>query len=224
MITPDFPTFKTLATQGNLIPVVREVLADQDTPVSAYEKLRNALRAENPDACTFLLESVEGGENIGRYSMLGGMPRGILKATGRTAEYTENGSTQEFEDVDPLSVLQDLMSKYQPVPDDSLPRFTGGAVGFLGYDAVAQFDKVPLSETPGLDFPDMVFLIADTVILFDQVRHTMKLVANAFIEGDPIYPDAGFNERTHIQICIINPNCIKGIFLPRKRNKNYQYV
>ena len=192
MITPTYSHFETLASQGNLIPVVREVLADQDTPVSAYEKLRTALRSEDPDACTFLLESVEGGENIGRYSMLGGMPRGILKATGRTAEYTENGTTQTFDDVDPLSVLQDLMSTYHPVPDDTLPRFTGGAVGFLGYDAVAQFDKVPLSDTPGLETPDMVFLIADTVILFDQVRHTMKLVANAFIEGDPkeAYDDA----------------------------------
>ncbi|MGA0368979.1 MAG: anthranilate synthase component I family protein, partial [Kiritimatiellia bacterium] len=110
----------------------------------------------------------------------------------RRAEYTENGKDQVFEDVDPLSVLQNLMSVYQPVPDPSLPRFTGGAVGFLGYDAVAQFDKIPLSDTPGLDFPDMVFLISDTVILFDQVRHTMKLVANAFVQGDPeaAYRDA----------------------------------
>lgn len=184
MISPDLPTFLQRATQGNLIPVVREVLADQDTPVSAYEKLRTALRLQDPQACTFLLESVEGGENIARYSMLGGMPRGILKAKDRRAEYHTQGGVQVFDDVDPLAVLQDLMAVYQPVPDDSLPRFTGGAVGFLGYDAVAQFDKVPLSPTPGLDFPDMVFLIADTVILFDQVRHTMKLVANAFVEDD----------------------------------------
>lgn len=192
MISPDLPTFLQRAQQGNLIPVVREVLADQDTPVSAYEKLRTALRVKDPDACTFLLESVEGGENLARYSMLGGMPRGILKAKDRRAEYHANGEVQVFEDVDPLAVLQELMSVYKPVPDDSLPRFTGGAVGFLGYDAVAQFDKVPLSDTPGLDFPDMVFLIADTVILFDQVRHTMKLVANAFVEDDPeaAYQDA----------------------------------
>ncbi|MEX2381270.1 MAG: anthranilate synthase component I [Opitutales bacterium] len=192
MITPTLETFIQRAKHGNLIPVVREVLADQDTPVSAYEKIRTALRGQDPHACTFLLESVEGGENIARYSMLGGMPRGILKAKGRRAEYHEGGETRIFDDVDPLAVLQDLMSAYQPVPDESLPRFTGGAVGFLGYDSVAQFDKVPLSETPGLDFPDMVFLIADTVILFDQVRHTMKLVANAYVQGDPeaAYADA----------------------------------
>ena len=192
MITPSFSEFEQRTRQGNLIPVVREVLADQDTPVSAYEKLRTALRQTNPQACTFLLESVEGGENIARYSMLGGMPRGILKAKGRTAEYHADGKIERFEDVDPLAVLEELMAKYQPVPDENLPRFTGGAVGFLGYDAVAQFDKVPLSDTPGLDFPDMVFLIADTVILFDQVRHTMKLVANAFVQDDPkaAYEDA----------------------------------
>ncbi|MDA3872333.1 MAG: anthranilate synthase component I [Kiritimatiellae bacterium] len=192
MITPTLETFIQRAEHGNLIPVVREVLADQDTPVSAYEKLRTALRGRDPDACTFLLESVEGGENIARYSMLGGMPRGILTAKGRRADYREGNETRVFDDVDPLAVLQDLMSVYKPVPDDSLPRFTGGAVGFLGYDSVAQFDKVPLSEAPGLDFPDMVFLIADTVILFDQVRHTMKLVANAFVQGDPeaAYADA----------------------------------
>lgn len=192
MITPTLETFSQRAKHGNLVPVVREVLADQDTPVSAYEKLRTALRVRDPNACTFLLESVEGGENIARYSMLGGMPRGILRAKGRRAEYQEGDEIRVFDDVDPLAVLQDLMSAYQPVPDDSLPRFTGGAVGFLGYDSVAQFDKVPLSDTPGLDFPDMVFLIADTVILFDQVRHTMKLVANALIEDDPAraYADA----------------------------------
>ncbi len=192
MITPDLPTFRERARHGNLIPVVRELLADQDTPVSAYEKLRTALRTLDPQAPTFLLESVEGGENIGRYSMLGGMPRAILRARGRRAELEDASGKHIFEDVDPLRVLQDLMAAYKPVHDPSLPRFSGGAVGFLGYDCVAQFDRVPLCPRPGLDFPDMVFLIADTVILFDQVRHTMKLVANAHVEGDPdaAYADA----------------------------------
>ncbi len=192
MISPSLPDFLERARRGNLIPVVREVLADQDTPVSAYEKLRTALRAEDPAACTFLLESVEGGENIGRYSMLGGMPRGVVRAKDRRVSYEHDGEVEVFEDAEPLAVLEKIMARFQPVPDPRLPRFTGGAVGFLGYDCVAGFDKVPLSETPGLEFPDMVFLIADTVILFDQVRHTMKLVANALIEGDAeaAYADA----------------------------------
>lgn len=192
MIEPTLPEFLERARRGNLVPVTREVLADQDTPVSAYEKLRNALRAEDPEACTFLLESVEGGENIGRYSMLGGMPRAVVRAKDRRVEIQRGDQVEVVEDAEPLEVLQGLMAGYRPVHDPSLPRFTGGAVGFLGYDCVAGFDKVPLSGTPGLDFPDMVFLIADTVILFDQVRHTMKLVANAHIDGDPeaAYADA----------------------------------
>ncbi len=192
MISPSLPEFLQRAQHGNLIPVVREVLADQDTPVSAYEKLRNALRRNDPSACSFLLESVEGGENIGRYSMLGGMPRAILRAKGRHAELQQASGDKVYEDVEPLAVLQELMSAYKPVPDPTLPRFSGGAVGFLGYDCVAQFDRVPLSPHAGIDFPDMVFLIADTLIIFDQVRHTMKLVANAFVESDPAsaYQDA----------------------------------
>ncbi|MCC5849203.1 MAG: anthranilate synthase component I [Verrucomicrobia bacterium] len=194
MIHPDLPTFLQRARQGNLVPVVREILADQDTPVSAYEKLRTALRADNPDAATFLLESVEGGENIGRYSMLGGMPKGVVRSKNGRVTYEHDGQCEVFENTEPLRVLQDIMAAYHPVPDPGLPRFTGGAVGFLGYDCVAGFDKVPLSETPGLDFPEMVFLIADTVILFDQVRHTMKLVANAFIEDDP---EAAYRDALH---------------------------
>lgn len=193
MITPTFDEFTARCGQGNLIPVVREIMADQDTPVSAYEKLRNALQSDNPQACSFLFESVEGDENIARYSMLGGMPRAVFRATGRTVRIqSADGRDEVLDDVDPLAVLKERMAIYQPVLDPSLPRFVGGAVGYLGYDAVAHFDKVPLNENPGMDYPDMVFMIADTVILFDQVRHTMKLVANAFIDGDPAaaYADA----------------------------------
>lgn len=193
MITPDFTEFSARARRGNLIPVMREVLADQDTPVSAYEKLRTALRARDANAPAFLLESVEGGENIGRYSILGGMPRAILRAQNGRVTLTEGDRITEWQDREPLAVLQEVMSAYRQVPDPHLPRFTGGAVGFLGYDCVAGFDKVPLSPNPGLAFPEMVFLIADTFIVFDQVRHTMKLVANAMIGGDDLeaaYADA----------------------------------
>ena len=192
MIHPDLPAFLERARHGNLVPVSREILADQDTPVSAYEKLRTALRAEDPNACTFLFESVEGGENIARYSMLGGMPRAVVRAKNGVVTHTHAEGVETYTDREPLSVLEEIMSRYQPVHDPSLPRFTGGAVGFLGYDCVAGFDKVPLANEPGLDFPEMVFLIADTVILFDQVRHTMKLVANAWIgdDAEAAYTDA----------------------------------
>lgn len=193
MYTPDETTFVQRAAQGNLIPVWREFLADQETPMLVYERLRTAwARAGRVDGA-FLLESVEGGEHIARYSFLGGAPRALFRAVGRRVEITEaNGATRVQEDVEPLAVLKAHMARYRPVPDPGLPRFFGGAVGYIGYDAVAQFEKVPLCEHEGLEWPDMVFGITDTIIIFDHVRHTMKIVANAFVEDDPkaAYADA----------------------------------
>jgi anthranilate synthase component I len=171
--------------RGNLIPVWREFLADQETPVLAYQRLRTALAEEGLTEGAFLLESVEGGEHIARYSFLGGAPRALFRAYGRRVEITDaDGLHEVFEDVEPLSVLKEYMSVFRPVADPSLPRFYGGAVGYIGYDAVAQFEKVPLCERDGLGWPDMVFGITDTIIIFDHVRHTMKVVANAFVAGD----------------------------------------
>ncbi len=190
---PDKAEFIKRAARGNLIPVWRELLADQDTPVSAYERVRAALRAADPRAHTFLLESVEGGEHIARYSFLGGHPRVTFRATGRTVEFTHaDGHRETMKDVDPLDVLREHMTRYRPVPDPALPRFLGGAVGYIGYDAVAQFERVPLAANRDLDWPDMIFDITDTILVFDRVKHTIKVVANALVEGDPAkaYDDA----------------------------------
>ena len=193
MYAPDKATFCERAASGNLIPVWREFLADQETPVLAYERVRTALEREGRSAGAFLLESVEGGEHIARYSFLGGAPRALLRAYGRRVEITyADGRREVQEDVEPLAALQTHMARYTPVPDPALPRFYGGAVGYIGYDAVAQFERVPLCDQPGLDWPDMIFSITDTIIIFDHVRHSMKVVANAFIEDDPAaaYDDA----------------------------------
>jgi anthranilate synthase component 1 len=185
MYSPSLEEFKSRAQRGNLVPVCREILADQETPVSAYERLRTGLRAGGSRPFTFLLESVEGGETIARYSFLGGNPRTMVRAWGRKVEIEEaGGSITRHADADPLSVLRDAMSQYRPVCDPTLPRFTGGAVGYIGYDSVAQFDRVPLCPRPGLGWPDMVMMVADTLIAFDHVRHSMILIANAFITGD----------------------------------------
>ena len=180
--TPDKSTFLAKAKHGTLVPVWRELLADQETPVSAYERLRRHFAG----APTFLLESVEGGEHIARYSFLGGAPRCLFRSFGRRVELEfSDGRREVKEDVDALDVLRDLMAKYQPVPDPALPRFFGGAVGFIGYDAVTQFEpRVPVSKGPGLDWPDMVLGITDTILIFDHTRHTLKVVANVHIEGD----------------------------------------
>ena len=185
MYSPDKTTFLERAKRGNLIPVWREFLADQETPVLAYERLRTALAKDGKAHGAFLLESVEGGEHIARYSFLGGAPRAIFRAFGRRVEIEQAaGTTDVQEDVEPLSALKAYMARYQPVPDPDLPRFFGGAVGYIGYDAVAQFEKVPLCEREGLGWPDMVFGITDTIIVFDHVRHSMKVVANAHVEDD----------------------------------------
>lgn len=190
---PALEGFTALAQNANLIPVVREVLADQDTPVSAYARLRAGFQAAAQQAYAFLLESVEGGENLARYSIIGGDPLAVIQGTGRTVSITHrDGRLETLDDVDPLATVESFMARFKPAVDPALPRFVGGAVGYIGYDAVAQFDRVPLSDGPGLGWPELLMMIVDTVVIFDQVRHTILLIANAYVEGDPAeaYADA----------------------------------
>ncbi len=187
-VVPDRKTFLEQAKRGNLVPVWKELLADQETPVSAYERVRSYLRQSERVSHTYLLESVEGGEKIGRYSFIGGTPRTLIRAYGRRVEITSHGeSPQVIEDVDPLDVLKNHMAQFTPVVDDpSLPRFVGGAVGFLGYDMVSQFDpRIPVIGNDEIGNPDMVFMVTDGLIVFDRVKHRLKVMANAHIEGDP---------------------------------------
>jgi anthranilate synthase component 1 len=187
-VVPDRKTFLEQAKQGNLVPVWKEILADQETPVSAYERVRTYLRQREHASHTYLLESVEGGEKIGRYSFIGGTPRTIIRAYGRRVEIATTGDApQVIEDIDPLDALKNHMAQFAPVVDDpSLPRFIGGAVGFLGYDMVSQFEpRVPIIGNDEIGNPDMVFMVTDGLIVFDRVKHRLKVVANAHIKGDP---------------------------------------
>lgn len=184
-VQPSRDVFFEKAKQGNLIPVWKEILADQETPVSAYERVRQFLREKDHASHTWMLESVEGGEHIGRYSFIGGKPRAILRANGTATEITEETATKKITGTDPLGVLKEYMSRYQPVRDPALPRFTGGAVGFLGYDMVSVFEpRVPVIKKDIIGNPDMVMMITNAFIIFDRVNHTMKVVANAFVDGD----------------------------------------
>lgn len=186
-VYPDKETFLNKAEQGNLIPVWKEILADQETPVSAYERVRTFLREKDHASHTWLLESVEGGEHIGRYSFIGGNPRAILRARGTATELTEGGQTTRLPQTDPLDALRAYMSRYRPVRDPALPRFTGGAVGFIGYDMVSVFEpRVPEMELDAIGNPDMVMMVTNAIILFDRVNHTMKIVANAYVDGDAL--------------------------------------
>jgi anthranilate synthase component I len=182
-VYPDRDGFKDLAARGNLVPVWTELLADLETPVSAYARVRDVLRSEDKASHSYLLESVEGGEKIGRYSFIGGKPRAIIRAYGRRAEIEAPGrDTVVWDDIDPLAAVKRYMERFKQVPDPALPRFTGGAVGFIGYDCVGQFERVATRDDDALRAPDLVFMVTDALIVFDRVRHTIRIVANAFIE------------------------------------------
>ncbi|MBN2190878.1 MAG: anthranilate synthase component I [Candidatus Aureabacteria bacterium] len=180
MFYPDKKTFIKKAKKGNLIPVFKEILADMETPVSAYRKIASKKYG-------FLLESVEGGENIARYSFLGADPAVVFSSKGAEITILENGKKKiSGTSRTPLDELRHLMSGYKPVEDSRLPRFYGGAVGYISYDSVRFFEpKIPDSNTDTLGFPDMFFMITDTIVIFDHVNHTMKVVGNAFINGNP---------------------------------------
>ena len=187
-VVPDRETFIEKAKLGNLVPVWKEVLADQETPVSAYERVRTYLRQREKASHTYLLESVEGGENIGRYSFIGGTPRTIIRAYGRRVEvFTVGEDSTVIDDIDPLDALKQHMQQFTPVVDDpALPPFIGGAVGFLGYDMVSQFEpRVPVIPNDEIGNPDMVFMVTDGLIVFDRVNHSLKIVANAHVGDDP---------------------------------------
>jgi anthranilate synthase component 1 len=176
---PDFNGFCALSNQGNLIPVFREVLADLETPVSAFSKI-------DQGPCAYLLESVEGGEKWGRYSFLGSGSPILVQGNDRELVLTEGRHRRKIPvRGDVLGGLREIMSSYRPVPVRGLPRFCGGAVGYLSYDVVRQFERLPSVRKDLLGLPDISFLLTDTLLIFDNVAQTIKVVANARVgEGD----------------------------------------
>ena len=188
MFHPSLEEFKQKAKKGNLIPVYREILADMETPVSAFLKIDDGKNS-------FLLESMEGGEKWARYSFLGSRPSVIIKTAGRQAEIIRSGkATKASFDRDPLELIKDVLAGYKPVPDPRLPRFFGGAVGFMGYDVVRYFEELPSREKEGLDLPDVFFMITDTLLIFDNLTHRIKVVSNAHINGSSV--TAAYKEAT----------------------------
>ncbi len=172
-----------------LYPLWREILADCETPVSAYRKL-----ARTP--YTFLLESVEGGERLARYSFVGIAPERVLRVRGDRAEwrYVTGDRAGERETVpcdDPLAVIEAELARDRvaPVtgpgtPGAALPRFAGGAVGYLGYETVAHFERIPLPARDPLGLPDAVQIFTDTLLIFDHVTHRARLLTHARLAGD----------------------------------------
>ncbi len=229
MYSPNLESFLKLAGEGNLIPVTRRILADFETPLSAYHKIRG-------QGESFLFESVEGGEHLGRYSFVGCNPRAVIRQIGDRIEHIENGKVVgkyvvsreaaseegacakegltivegvmntygKVDEVlvsceapaevqqrvrDGLEVVERLMKKYRPVSLPGLPRFTGGAVGFIGYEFIHDVEPVvPRPAVDDLKTPAMYFLIADELLIFDRVAQTITVLVNGIIEDgmDPV--------------------------------------
>lgn len=203
-IVPSREEFKKYAEQGNLIPVYVEVAADMETPVSAYYKIAK-LSSAGPSPYSFLLESVEGGENIGRYSILGSAPSLIFSQENRTAVLKGRGFEKEIEGKDVFEKIQNVINQYKPVNIPGVPPFSGGAVGYISYDVVSEIEPVvPVPPDSPLKVPEAFFMITDGLLVFDRVLHTIKIISNAFIVGnlDTAYDKAVetvMNLKNHLQ-------------------------
>ncbi|MEO6002919.1 MAG: anthranilate synthase component I [Opitutus sp.] len=179
-IHPNREAFVGLAEQGNVVPVYTDLMADFETPVSAYAKLKEA-------GPSYLLESVEGGENLSRYSFIGCRPRKIFICGPTTTEIRETGRASQFVPTppDPLKLIEVEMAGYKPVTMPALPRFTGGAVGFVGYEYVSRIESsVPPAKTDELKIPLLYFMLSDSLLIFDRAKQTLRLCVNAHVGAD----------------------------------------
>jgi len=175
MYYPDINEVKRLSEKGNMVPIFREISADLLTPVSAYLKV-----ARPP--YSFLFESVEGGEHMARYSFIGTEPEEVIK----TGVGQKNGPT------DPLIHIEEMLAKYT-IPDTSyIEKFCGGAVGYISYDAVGHFENLPSPKNDTLNLPESIFFLTQTFLVFDHLRHKIRVVSHAHIKNDieQAYTDA----------------------------------
>ena len=179
MIHPTLDEFKRIAKPGSLVPVHRDIVADLETPVSAYMKLAEGQHY------SFLLESVEKADTIGRYSFLGANPSIVFVSKGRHVRIVRDGKETAFESDDPLGELKKLMAQFKPVPIAGVPEFHGGAVGYMSYDQVRFFEKLPDNNPDPLGLPDLYYMITDTILIFDHVNNILKIVSNAHVDRDP---------------------------------------
>jgi anthranilate synthase component 1 len=181
MITT-FEQFLELSKQGNVVPVVDELLADTDTPVSAYLKIRDE------SEFSFLLESVEGGEKIARYSFLGFNPFMVFGVKGK--EFTIQVFKEEFRfvqdlvkgDTDPIAALKKIFEHFKAVPVSGLPRFSGGAVGYFGYETVQLVEDIPSVHGEDAGVPDMLLMFFDSLLVFDNLQRKIFIIVNSFLE------------------------------------------
>ena len=174
---PNKKEFTRLAKKYNLIPVYREILADLETPVSCFLKVGNR-------PYSYMLESVEGGERLARYSFIGTQPSLILESRGREVTLrTAGGRTRRIKAANgPLGELKKVLKKFRQAPVPGLPPFSGGAVGYLGYDTVRFIERIPDKNKKALDIPDSVFLFTDTLFAFDHLNRKIKVFSNVCLD------------------------------------------
>ncbi len=185
MYYPGLDQFKALSKKGNLIPVYKEILADTETPVSAFMKIKGEY--------SFLFESIVGGEKWARYSFLGAYLSKTIKAKGNVVEISEKGKETITKTMDdPIDALKDELSKYKPVTIEGLPRFYGGLVGYIGYETVKFFERVPDSQKPSLNLPDIFFMVTDTLLIFDSLKQKIKVISNANVLNDS--PESAYSK------------------------------
>ncbi|ADJ25807.1 anthranilate synthase component I [Dehalogenimonas lykanthroporepellens BL-DC-9] len=165
MYKPTLEEIRKLKGKGNLAAVSRELMADLETPVSAFLKIQRG-------GLSFLLESVEGGQRMARYSFLGTEPGRVIVADGASP----------FDD--PLTAVEEALKDRCVVPQPGLPRFSGGAVGYLSYEAAGRFEKLPSPEADSLGLPEGMFMLTDTFLVFDHVAHRIKVISLMPLDGD----------------------------------------
>lgn len=178
MYYPTLEQARDLTNQGNLCPIYREILADLETPVSAY------LKIAQPGQPGFLLESIEGGEHIARYSFIGSNPYLVLRLNRGVAYATQHGYKQTLEYTDPLVVLGSYLSDYRPVRLPDMPLFVGGAVGYLSYETVTYFEeRLPRLQSGDYTMPEGIWMFVDTLLVFDHLRHKIKVVSHIHLDA-----------------------------------------
>jgi anthranilate synthase component 1 len=179
MYAPSLDEMRGLKDRGNLCPIYREILADLETPVSAYLKI-----AHGP--YSFLLESVTGGQNVGRYSFIGSDPYAVLRMHNGVAHATQGGYKQTLHYTDPLPVLDGYLNAYRPVRLPGLPIFVGGAVGYLSYEAARYFERLSLPQRAAYDMPDSWWMFVDTLLVFDHVKHKILVVSHVHLDSEDL--------------------------------------
>ncbi len=179
MYFPSLAEMKDMRAQGNICPIYREIMADLETPVSAFLKIARG-------QYSFLLESVEGGKHIARYSFLGSDPYMVLRMDGGVAQATQRGYKQTLPYTDPLVVLGSYVNAYRPVRLPDLPLFVGGAVGYLSYETVSYFERLPVPAHADYAMPEGLWMFVDTLLIFDHLRHKIKVLSHVHLDADDL--------------------------------------